>query len=71
MSFLSRFTKICLFVFGLYVLTWFVEVFTGRILFSHLIYTPIGVFVIFSLVTAEAYFNNIGLNEKNKTSGDK
>ena len=53
------------------MLTWFVEIFTGRILFSHLIYTPIGVFVIFSVVTGEAYFNNIGLNDETKTAGDK
>ena len=64
MSFLSRFSKICLFIFTLYLFVWLVEVFTGTEFLGTLIYTPMGVFVIFSLVISEAYFNNIGLEEK-------
>ncbi|MFH1239616.1 MAG: hypothetical protein V1672_00170 [Candidatus Diapherotrites archaeon] len=61
MSFLSRLTKICAFVLFAYTFLWFYELVTGDVLVSTLIYTPMGFFVIFALVTGEAYFNNIGL----------
>ena len=61
MSFLSRFFKICAFIFLFYTGLWLIYEFTGFEFIGDLVFTPLGLIVVFCLVVGEAYFNNLSI----------